>query len=62
MSLLTYLMIGVITIALYDFTADKLDTDVRFNNKERIVVALIWPLALIMFVWTIIKIFFNGPN
>ena len=62
MSLLTYLMIGVITIALYDFVADKLDTDVRFNNKERIVVALIWPLALIMFVWTIIKIFFNGPN
>jgi hypothetical protein len=55
-------MVGVITIALYDFTADKLDTDVRFNNKERIVVVLIWPLALIMFVWTIIKIFFNGPN
>ena len=60
--ILTYLMIGVATIALYDFTADRMGTEVRFNNKERVIVVLIWPIAFFTFIWTFIKIFFNGPD
>ena len=52
---LTYLMIGVAFIALYDYMCTKLETKLRFNNRERAIVALIWPIAFIMFIWTFIK-------
>lgn len=58
--ILTYLMIGVATAWIYDFASEKMDLETRFNNKERVVIVLIWPVALAMFIWAIIKTFIDG--
>lgn len=62
--ILTYLMIGVVFAFLYDSVGEyyDYDEDKRFTNRERVVVILIWPIALITFIYTLIKTFMNGPN
>lgn len=50
--ILTYLMVGIAFIALYDYACTKLETEMRFTNRERIIVILLWPIALIMFIWS----------
>ena len=55
--ILTYLMIGVAFAALYDLSAYFLESDNSFTNKERVWVVLIWPIALVIFVITLIKVF-----
>ena len=57
--ILTYLMIGVAFIALYDYISIKLETELRFNNRERAIVALFWPIGLVMFIWSFVQVFFN---
>ena len=57
--ILTYLMVGIAFIALYDYICTKLETELRFNNRERIIVALLWPIGLIMFIWSFVQVFFN---
>lgn len=53
--ILTYLMVGVLMLWLYDRATQKFNAEYHFNNKERVIVALVWPIALIMFVWAFIK-------
>jgi hypothetical protein len=57
--ILTYLMVGIVFIALYDYICIKLETELRFNNRERVVVALLWPIGLMMFIWSFVQVFFN---
>ncbi len=45
-----YLMIGTLFTLMVDLVADYLKTDQRFNNIERVVVILIWPISLFIFV------------
>jgi len=52
-------MVGIAFIALYDYICTKLETELRFNNRERIIVALLWPIGLIMFIWSFVQVFFN---
>ena len=57
--ILTYLMIGVAFIFLYDYICTKLETELRFNNRERVIVALLWPIGLMMFVWSFVQVLLN---
>lgn len=60
--ILTYLMVGVATVWLYDYTAEKLESNNHFTNRERVIVALIWPIAVMMLIWAIIKTFVDDSN
>ena len=53
-------MVGVAMIALYDYMCTKLETELRFNNRERFIVMLVWPIGLIFFIYSFIKTFFFG--
>jgi hypothetical protein len=48
-------MVGVLMLWLYDRATQKFNAEYHFNNKERIVVALIWPIALAMFIYALIQ-------
>jgi len=52
-------MIGVVLTALYDLSAHFLEADNRFTNRERVWIILIWPVALVIFIITLIKVFTN---
>ena len=53
--ILTYLMVGVFMLWLYDQATQKFEAEYSFNNKERVIVALVWPIALAMFIYALIK-------
>jgi len=61
-NIIWYLIIGLALVGLYEFTADRISSENKFTHKERILVILIWPIALVVFVWTFIKTFTNGPD
>ena len=49
-------MIGVAVTAMLDYFSSKNeDTDLHFNNMERVVVVLFWPLAFGSFIISFIK-------
>lgn len=50
MTFIYYLLIGTLFTLMVDLAADYLKTDKRFNNIERVVVILIWPISLFVFV------------
>jgi hypothetical protein len=55
-----YLMIGLGVTMLLDYLSSKNeDTDLHFNNSERVVVILFWPLAFGSFIFNFIKHFFS---
>ena len=54
-NIIWYLMIGVVIAWLYDFTANKISPENRFNNTERVIVILVWPIAVLMYIWAFIK-------
>lgn len=51
--MITYLLWGL----LFTFTFDMIlkGTDNQFNNSERIVFLVLWPFALIWFIFYVIK-------
>ena len=49
-------MIGVFLLFVYEKLVDWLETDLRLNNRERVIVGLLWPIALIMFIWSFIQV------
>ena len=59
---LIYLMVGVAFLFIYDKLTNWLETDLQFTNRERIIVGLLWPIALVMFIWSFIQVIRNGPN
>ena len=54
--ILTYIFIGVIFNFLFDLVVNYLgDEEQRFTMKERISTTLIWPIALIIFLYNFIR-------
>ena len=50
MVFVNYLVIGTLFTLGIDLLSNYLESEKRFNNLERIVVILIWPVSLIVFV------------
>ena len=59
-SILFYLMSGVIINFLYDQFIDWSEAEYRFNLRERLIVGLLWPLALILFIYHALKTYFGN--
>ena len=52
----TYIFIGVVFNFLFDLVVNYLgDEEQRFTMKERISTAIIWPIALIVFLYNFIR-------
>jgi hypothetical protein len=58
--LVTYLFLGVMFTLLTDALGNFLESEIKFTNKERIFVMIIWPFALFIFVRDFIKAFRNN--
>ena len=51
-----YVSIGVLFNFLFDKVIDNLDQEhIRFTTMERIVTTLLWPIAVLVFVYNFIK-------
>lgn len=64
-NIITYLIIGVAFNFVYDSIISEFgmnEEDTRLNMKERGIVVLIWPLAVLFFVYLMIKPFFNSSK
>lgn len=61
-NIIWYLMIGVVLAGFYDSAASKMESENQFNNKERVLVVLIWPIAAFMFVWAFIKTLIDNDS
>ena len=59
--IITYLMIGVFGLFIYEKAVDYLESELRFNNRERVIVGLLWPIMLLIFIYHFIKTIINGP-
>jgi hypothetical protein len=59
--IITYLMVGVFGLFLYEKAVDYLESELRFNNRERVIVGLLWPIMLLIFIYHFIKTIINGP-
>jgi len=53
-------MSGVIINFLYDKFIDWSEAEYRFNLRERLIVGLLWPLALILFIYHALKTYFGN--
>ena len=53
--IITYLMIGVFGLFIYEKVVDYLQSELRFNNRERVIVGLLWPIMLLIFIYHFIK-------
>jgi hypothetical protein len=53
--IITYLMIGVFGLFIYEKAVDYLKSELRFNNRERVIVGLLWPIMLLIFIYYFIK-------
>jgi hypothetical protein len=53
--LTVYIVIGLVFIMIIESLGKSLKIDIEFGNKERIVISLLWPLALIIFLFTLIR-------
>lgn len=55
--ILTYLMVGISLLFLYEMATNYVKSkELHFNNRERLIVWLIWPIALLMFIWALFKV------
>jgi hypothetical protein len=53
-----YVFIGVLFNFLFDKIVDFLEQEqIRFNLMERIITSLLWPIALLVFLYNFIKSF-----
>ena len=55
MYILIYMIVGSALTSLWDVLTFK--TEHQFNNKERVICILIWPLALGLYLWNLYKTF-----
>jgi len=51
----TYLLIGAIFTLIMDWLSNHWNTEDKFNNFERIIVILIWPVSLFIFLREFIR-------
>ena len=53
-----YLIIGLVIVMIYDYLLSKLeDTELHFNNFERIIMILFWPIFVLFSIISFIKQF-----
>jgi len=50
-----YMVVGLIFLIIIESLGKSLKIDIEFDNKERIAISLLWPLALIILLFTIIR-------
>ena len=50
-----YMVVGLIFLIIIESLGKSLKTDIEFGNKERIAISLLWPLAFIIFIFTLIR-------
>ena len=53
-----YLIIGLVIVMIYDYLLSKLeDTELHFNNFERIIIIFFWPIFVLFSIISFIKQF-----
>lgn len=57
---ISYLLIGVIFNFLLDLLGNYLETENKFNIKEKIIMSLIWPVMIIIFIYHFVKTIGSG--
>jgi len=50
-----YIVVGLVFLMIIESLGKYFKIDIEFDNKERIAVSLLWPLALIIFLFTLIR-------
>ena len=62
-AIIWYLFAGVAFNFLWDLITTRLESqENRFTMLERLTVVLIWPIAILFFVGTVIKILFSNKD
>ena len=57
-AIITYIFIGVVFNFLFDLAINQLEAEEqRFTMVERIVTTILWPIALIVFLFNFFKTF-----
>ena len=55
-TIIYYVIVGVIFNYLWDFTVSKTQREEnRFTILERIIVTIIWPVAILFLIFTLVK-------
>ena len=50
-----YMVVGLVFLMIIESLGKYFKIDIEFDNKERIAVSFLWPLALIIFLFTLIR-------
>ena len=53
--LIIYMIIGLIFLVIIEALSKSLKVETEFDNRERISISVLWPLALIIFLFTLIR-------
>ena len=53
--LIIYMIIGLIFLVIIEALSRSLKVETEFDNRERISISVLWPLALIIFLFTLIR-------
>lgn len=54
--MIIYLLIGLLISIFFDSVMDKIDIpELRFTNSERVIIILIWPLAIFWAIYSFLK-------
>jgi len=61
MSIISYLLVGCVFSFIVDVSTNYLETK-HLNNLERLVCALLWPLALANFLYGFLKEIFRNKK
>tara|TARA_R110000744_G_scaffold279417_1_gene391661 strand:- start:256 stop:426 length:171 start_codon:yes stop_codon:yes gene_type:complete len=49
------MIIGLIFLVIIEALSKSLKVETEFDNRERISISVLWPLALIIFLFTLIR-------
>ena len=50
-----YMIIGLIFLVIIESLSKSLKVETEFDNRERIAISVLWPLSLIIFLFTLIR-------
>ena len=59
-NIITYLFIGVVWNLILDIASNYLETENRFNFREKLFLGLLWPIMIIIFAYHFFKSIKNG--
>ena len=58
--MILYLLIGMLFQWLMHYGTAKITPQYSFTHWERILLIVLWPIGLLMFIYSFIKTFFNN--